>query len=70
MAATESDVESVERVIPAPPEKIFDLLADPAKHPLIDGSGREYPIAWARSANQTFRPLATRAGSRNGGVRS
>jgi uncharacterized protein YndB with AHSA1/START domain len=30
---------TVERVIPAPPEKIFDLLADPAKHPLIDGSG-------------------------------
>jgi uncharacterized protein YndB with AHSA1/START domain len=36
---TTSDVESVERVIPAPPEKIFDLLADPAKHQLIDGSG-------------------------------
>jgi uncharacterized protein YndB with AHSA1/START domain len=33
------NVESVERVIPAPPEKIFALLADPAKHPVIDGSG-------------------------------
>jgi uncharacterized protein YndB with AHSA1/START domain len=32
-------VLSVERVIPAPPEKIFDLVADAAKHPLIDGSG-------------------------------
>jgi uncharacterized protein YndB with AHSA1/START domain len=34
-----SDVESVERVIAAPPEKIFDLLADPARHHDIDGSG-------------------------------
>ena len=34
-----SDVESVERVIPAPPEKIFDLLADPRRHRDIDGSG-------------------------------
>ena len=30
---------SVERVIPAAPEPIFDLLADPAHHPDIDGSG-------------------------------
>ena len=36
---SEGDVESVERVIPAPPEKIFELLADPAKHCEIDGSG-------------------------------
>ncbi len=34
-----ADVVTVERVIPAPPEAIFDLLADPAKHPLFDGSG-------------------------------
>lgn len=33
------DVESVERVITAPPEKIFALLADPSRHPDIDGSG-------------------------------
>ena len=33
------DVISVERVIPAPPEKIFDLLADPDRHHDIDGSG-------------------------------
>lgn len=33
------DVETVERVIPAPPEKIFDLLADPRRHHDIDGSG-------------------------------
>jgi uncharacterized protein YndB with AHSA1/START domain len=38
MAETE-DIVSVERVIPAPPEKIFDLLADPARHREIDGSG-------------------------------
>jgi uncharacterized protein YndB with AHSA1/START domain len=34
-----ANVETVERVIPAPPEKIFDLLADPARHHDIDGSG-------------------------------
>ena len=34
-----SDVVSVERVIPAPPEKIFELLADPTKHATFDGSG-------------------------------
>ncbi|MCU0270356.1 MAG: SRPBCC family protein [Acidimicrobiales bacterium] len=30
---------SVSRVIAAPPEKIFDVLADPAMHSVIDGSG-------------------------------
>jgi uncharacterized protein YndB with AHSA1/START domain len=30
---------SVERVIPAPAEKIFALLSDASKHQLIDGSG-------------------------------
>lgn len=30
---------TVERVITAPPEAIFDLLADPAGHQRIDGSG-------------------------------
>ena len=29
----------VERVVPAPPEQVFDLLADPQRHPEIDGSG-------------------------------
>ncbi len=33
------DVVSVERVIPAPASAIFDLLADPARHADIDGSG-------------------------------
>jgi uncharacterized protein YndB with AHSA1/START domain len=32
-------VESVERVIPAPPERIFALVADPRRHQDIDGSG-------------------------------
>lgn len=27
------------RFVPADPQAIFDLLADPSKHPLIDGSG-------------------------------
>lgn len=30
---------SVRRVIAAPPEKIFAVLADPSKHAVIDGSG-------------------------------
>ncbi len=34
-----SDVETVERMIPATPERIFALLADPTRHPEIDGSG-------------------------------
>jgi uncharacterized protein YndB with AHSA1/START domain len=32
-------VLTVERLIHASPEVIFDVLADPAKHSLIDGSG-------------------------------
>src|SRR5690242_19474023 len=35
----DGDVVSVERVIAAPPEKIFEYVADAAKHPLIDDSG-------------------------------
>lgn len=34
-----SDVETVDRVIPAPPEKIFALLADANRHQDFDGSG-------------------------------
>jgi hypothetical protein len=32
-------VLTVERVVPAPPEAVFDILADVGKHYLIDGSG-------------------------------
>jgi uncharacterized protein YndB with AHSA1/START domain len=32
-------VETVERVIPVPPEGIFALIADPRRHKDIDGSG-------------------------------
>ncbi|HZT64580.1 MAG TPA: SRPBCC family protein [Acidimicrobiales bacterium] len=35
----EGDSVTVERVIPAPPEAIFRLLADASQHPRIDGSG-------------------------------
>jgi uncharacterized protein YndB with AHSA1/START domain len=38
MAPNDMKVSS-ERVIDAPAEKIFDVLADPLKHPVIDGSG-------------------------------
>jgi uncharacterized protein YndB with AHSA1/START domain len=39
MAETKTDVETVERVIPAPPERIFELLVHPDRHHDIDGSG-------------------------------
>lgn len=32
-------VISVSRVVPATPQQIFDLLADPRQHSVIDGSG-------------------------------
>ncbi len=38
-STTDRYVVSVERVIPAPPDAVFELLADPGKHPAIDGSG-------------------------------
>jgi hypothetical protein len=34
-----SDVETVERIIPAEASAIFDLIADPSRHREIDGSG-------------------------------
>jgi uncharacterized protein YndB with AHSA1/START domain len=36
---TSRDAVSVQRLIPAPPEPIFDLLADPDGHAEIDGGG-------------------------------
>ena len=38
-AGSSTDVVSVERVIPAPPEQVFALIADANRHPEIDGSG-------------------------------
>jgi len=37
--AAMSDVITVQRLVPAPPERIFDLLADPDGHAQIDGGG-------------------------------
>lgn len=37
--ANAQDVETVERMIAAPPEVIFELLVDPTRHRDIDGSG-------------------------------
>ena len=42
-----SNVFTVERMIRASPEAIFDVLADPAKHSLIDGSGMVQGVAKA-----------------------
>jgi uncharacterized protein YndB with AHSA1/START domain len=39
MIEHEERVVRVERVIPADAATIFDVLADPTQHPLIDGSG-------------------------------
>src|SRR5438552_10194483 len=38
-AGMDGDVVTVERVIPARAEAIFDLVADAGKHPVIDRSG-------------------------------
>jgi hypothetical protein len=34
-----SDLVSESRVIAAPAQALFDIVADPAQHPVIDGSG-------------------------------
>lgn len=39
MPSDQHDIATVERFIPAPPERIFDVLADPSRHAEIDGSG-------------------------------
>jgi uncharacterized protein YndB with AHSA1/START domain len=38
-ASTPERIERAERLIPATPQEIFDLLADPRQHAVIDGSG-------------------------------
>ena len=37
-------VVAVQRNLQIGPEKIFDVLADPAKHPIIDGSGSVHEV--------------------------
>ncbi len=37
--ANPRDVVSVEREVAAAPQQVFDVLADPSRHPQIDGSG-------------------------------
>lgn len=32
-------VVSASRLVPAPAQRVFDLLADPGRHPALDGSG-------------------------------
>jgi hypothetical protein len=39
MAANSRFLVSISKVIPADRQSLFDIVADPAKHPLIDGSG-------------------------------
>ncbi|GAB3489242.1 SRPBCC family protein [Amycolatopsis cihanbeyliensis] len=50
---------SATRTVAAAPEQIFELLADPAKHPLIDGSGS---VLAARSAGTRRLELGSRFG--------
>lgn len=46
-----SDIETVERFIPAPAAAIFALISDPARHQEIDGSGT------VRAAKHSGEPL-------------
>lgn len=39
MTATSRYLVSVSKFIPAAPQALFDVVADPAQHPVIDGSG-------------------------------
>lgn len=52
-------VISVSRVIPAPAQKIFDLLADPSMHPVLDGSGT---VKGSRGGNPERLTLGARFG--------
>ena len=53
IAPSPGDVETVERVIAAPPEKIFALLADPRRHHDIDGSGTVHEAKDAPSGSRS-----------------
>ncbi len=50
------DIETVERFIPAPASAIFDLIADPSRHPDIDGSGT---VRAAKSGSERLKLGAT-----------
>lgn len=50
---------SVTKVVDAPRQAVFDLLADPAKHPLIDGSGT---VRAARGGNPERLTLGAKFG--------
>jgi uncharacterized protein YndB with AHSA1/START domain len=52
-------VISVSRVIPAPANRIFDLLADPAMHPVLDGGGT---VRAAREGNPKRLALGAKFG--------
>lgn len=52
-------VVSASRVIPASPEAIFDILADPNRHHVIDGSGT---VQGARAGNPTRLRLGSKFG--------
>jgi hypothetical protein len=55
----ERKVTTGARTIPASSEQIFDLLAHPARHPVIDGSGT---VVGARSGNPERLSLGARFG--------
>lgn len=52
-------VLSATKVVPATPQRIFDLLADPSQHPTIDGSGS---VRKAQSGSPTRLSLGARFG--------
>ena len=46
MTEPDDRVERASRLVPATPEEIFELLADPRQHKVIDGSGTVHdPVA-------------------------
>ncbi|MGB7052135.1 MAG: SRPBCC family protein [Acidimicrobiales bacterium] len=50
-------VLTVERFIEAPPTPIFDLLSDPSKHALIDGSGMLQGLSGKKDSTEGTEPL-------------
>jgi uncharacterized protein YndB with AHSA1/START domain len=54
---TEKRAVSVERVIAASPDAIFDVLADPRRHAEIDGSGSVKKVRRARRSASLRRTL-------------